>query len=176
MPPSTKKNKTLLLLTIVLSLVSAVPAMAQTSDQRSIRMAAQSLHDALAELGDAFDTTIVARGDLTAGETAPAISGIYTLEDALDQLLQASNLSARRSQSGAIIIERGLEATNGEESSAETGQDNANHDAARRGRIEEILVFGRPIQGYQATDALTGTKIDALLKDLPITATVLPHQ
>lgn len=182
MPPSHNKNKPLhknkplLLSTFALLLISAMPAMAKMADQRSIRMAAQPLHDALAELGDAFETTIVARGDLTAGKTAPAISGTYSLEDALDQLLQASNLSMRRSRSGAIIIEQGLESTNGKESSAETGQDNANDAAAPKERIEEILVFGRPIRGYQATDALTSTKIDALLKDLPITAAVIPHQ
>lgn len=42
--------------------------------------------------------------------------------------------------------------------------------------LEEIVVTGRRIEHYQATDALTGTKSNALLRDLPITVSVVPHQ
>lgn len=43
------------------------------------------------------------------------------------------------------------------------------------GRLEEVTVTGRKIEHYLATDALTGTKSNALLRDLPITVSVVPH-
>lgn len=42
--------------------------------------------------------------------------------------------------------------------------------------LDEVVVTGRKIEHYQATDALTGTKSNALLRDLPITVSVVPHQ
>jgi iron complex outermembrane recepter protein len=43
-------------------------------------------------------------------------------------------------------------------------------------RLEEVVVTGRKIEHYLATDALTGTKSNALLRDLPITVSVVPHE
>jgi iron complex outermembrane recepter protein len=43
------------------------------------------------------------------------------------------------------------------------------------GRLEEVTVTGRRIEHYLAIDALTGTKSNALLRDLPITVSVVPH-
>jgi hypothetical protein len=34
--------------------------------------------------------------------------------------------------------------------------------------LEKLLVQGQPIEGYRATDTLTGTKAGAALRDLPI--------
>lgn len=42
--------------------------------------------------------------------------------------------------------------------------------------LEKFLVQGQPIQNYRATDALTGTKTGAELRDLPIALAVVPRQ
>ena len=42
--------------------------------------------------------------------------------------------------------------------------------------LETVVVTGRAIDHYSATDALTGTKTNALLRDLPVTVSVVPHQ
>lgn len=42
--------------------------------------------------------------------------------------------------------------------------------------LEEVVVTGRKIEHYLATDALTGTKSNSLLRDLPITVSVVPHE
>jgi iron complex outermembrane recepter protein len=49
-------------------------------------------------------------------------------------------------------------------------------DSGRAGDLEEVVVTGRQIEHYLATDALTGTKSNALLRDLPISVSVVPHQ
>jgi iron complex outermembrane recepter protein len=46
----------------------------------------------------------------------------------------------------------------------------------RADQLDEVIVTGRKIEHYQATDALTGTKSNALLRDLPITVSVVPHE
>lgn len=42
--------------------------------------------------------------------------------------------------------------------------------------IEIISVTGRPIESYSASDALTGTKSNALLRDLPLSVSVVPQE
>jgi len=42
--------------------------------------------------------------------------------------------------------------------------------------IEIISVTGRPIKSYSASDALTGTKSNALLRDLPLSVSVVPQE
>jgi len=42
--------------------------------------------------------------------------------------------------------------------------------------LEKFLVVGQPIEGYRATDALTGTKTGAALRDLPLSLAVIPRQ
>ena len=42
--------------------------------------------------------------------------------------------------------------------------------------LDKFLVVGQPIDGYRATDALTGTKTGAALRDLPISLAVVPRQ
>ncbi len=41
--------------------------------------------------------------------------------------------------------------------------------------LDVIVVTGRPIENYAASDALTGTKSNALLKDLPLAVSVVPQ-
>lgn len=44
-------------------------------------------------------------------------------------------------------------------------------------RVEDtIIVTGRAIENYRAVDALTGTKTNALLQDIPLTVSVVPAQ
>ncbi|HWA28253.1 MAG TPA: TonB-dependent siderophore receptor [Lacunisphaera sp.] len=42
--------------------------------------------------------------------------------------------------------------------------------------LEKYLVVGQPIESYRATDALTGTKTGAALRDVPFVLTVVPRQ
>ena len=42
--------------------------------------------------------------------------------------------------------------------------------------LDLIVVTGRPIENYAASDALTGTKSNALLKDLPLAVSVVPQE
>lgn len=54
--------------------------------------------------------------------------------------------------------------------SAASPESGAEDDTA----VEAVVVTGRRIEDYSATDALTGTKSNALLKDLPLSVGVVP--
>lgn len=42
--------------------------------------------------------------------------------------------------------------------------------------LDKFLVTGQPVQNYRATDALTGTKTGAALRDLPFVLTIVPRE
>ena len=46
----------------------------------------------------------------------------------------------------------------------------------RRGAPEVVVVTGQPVENYLAQDALTGTRAPALLKDLPLSVSVVPQE
>ena len=46
----------------------------------------------------------------------------------------------------------------------------------KREEIEKVIVVGQRIEEYHAIDALTGTKSGTLLRDLPFSINVVPHQ
>lgn len=43
-------------------------------------------------------------------------------------------------------------------------------------REDDIIVTGEPVEHYQATDALTGTRTSTKLRDLPLTVSVVPNE
>lgn len=63
---------------------------------------------------------------------------------------------------GSVFAENDVDKSNDEEESPDT--------------IEEVVTIGLPIKDYMATDALTGTKSDALLMDLPLSLSVVSQE
>ena len=91
-----------------IALVGASGAMAQSAgaqqEVQRINLPAGPLARTLVELGDSLGVDILAEESLVVDQTAPAISGAFTTEQAIDQALAGSGLVARPSSSGAFII------------------------------------------------------------------------
>ena len=153
----------------------------------------QRADQALTEFAEQADITLMVPHELVRDKAANALVGEYTLEEGAQVLLEGTGLVPEFSNPIVMSIllddpsaNEGDAMVKGKQSrvlallmsffagSGAAGEEPA--ESARLEEIEEILVVGRPIEGYRATDALTGTKIGALLRDLPISATVLPHQ
>lgn len=64
----------------------------------------QPLGDSLNRLAQAADVQIMVPPELVRGRTAPALSGRYTVEQALDTLLSGSGLGHRSTRSGVITV------------------------------------------------------------------------
>ncbi|MEM7294688.1 MAG: TonB-dependent receptor, partial [Pseudomonadota bacterium] len=79
---------------------------AQSSQIQSIELPAQNLASALTAVGDTFGVTVFAPGEVTRGVSSEALSGRYDALQAVRQLLINTDLEARQSTSGAIVVER----------------------------------------------------------------------
>ena len=82
-----------------------VTALAQAETLR-IDIPSQPLSDALRALGRQTGLRFFASSDLTAGITAPAVSGRMTAEEALSQLLAGTGLEHRFSSANVVTLER----------------------------------------------------------------------
>jgi len=117
-----------------LALSSASGAYAQTAQAEQqvvqIDLEAGPLGPALTELGDLLGVSIFASNDLVAGKRAPAVSGAFSAEEALSQLLDGSGLTATPTPNGGFLIAEQL-AQAEEENRPEILPD-----------AEEVIVFG----------------------------------
>ncbi len=81
------------------------PAAGQEATARgAVTLSSQPLQRTLEDLGDHFDTTIIAPSELVRGLNAPQVTGAATLEQALEFALADTGLAADRSRTGAIVI------------------------------------------------------------------------
>lgn len=71
---------------------------------QSINLEAGPLGDRLLQLGDVLGVSIFAADTLVAGKTAPAVSGAFTDEQAIEASLRGSGLTARRVGPGTFEI------------------------------------------------------------------------
>src|SRR6202011_5627366 len=86
-------------------------AVAQSQDRSfHFDIATQSLSQALRNFAHTCGQEVVFTEDVVAGQ-ATSLKGEYTVQAALDRLLQGTNLVAERSASGAIMIRRRLRET-----------------------------------------------------------------
>ncbi|MEM9170134.1 MAG: STN domain-containing protein, partial [Pseudomonadota bacterium] len=100
-----------------LALASAPPAAAQSTvaaqaAPRQVDVPAGPLQDALVDLADLYGVGIFATDDVVAGRSAAAISGAFTVDEALERALEGSGLIAFPSRTGGyVIVERSAAAT-----------------------------------------------------------------
>lgn len=82
----------------------ATPAFAQSNETQQIAIEAQPLSDALIEVSERYDVSIIVPDELTRGRTAAAIEGDLTVTQALRNALRGSGLTFQSSPGGAYLI------------------------------------------------------------------------
>lgn len=76
----------------------SAPSVAQSgAPQQSVSLASQALSSALRDLGRQFSVQIVYLPETVAGRQSPALSGQFTLDQALSRLLAGTGIQVRRS-------------------------------------------------------------------------------
>ena len=90
-----------------LALPSA-PALAQTGQEKTItrelNVPPGQLGQTLIAISNTFGVDVVSATDLVSGRNAPAVSGVMTVEQALERALAGSGLQVRVSAQGAFVI------------------------------------------------------------------------
>ncbi len=89
------------------ALVCAVPASAQVSGEVEFSLPAQDLSASLRAVSLQTGRSIVTAGDLVRGRHAPAVSGSYTVEDAVRLLLVGSGLEVRKAGDTLVVVSAG---------------------------------------------------------------------
>ncbi|MBK1699106.1 TonB-dependent siderophore receptor [Rhodovibrio salinarum] len=116
-------------------------------------MPAMDLGQALTRLADAANARILFPSELVARQSAPELSGRYTLAEALDIMLTGTGIVWSFSEDGTVV----LESSGGDDEAA----------------LGPIVVEGDgeeargPVDGYVASRSATGTKTDTPLIETP---------
>ena len=92
-----------------LALIAAAPiAMAQeereSATAQGLTLPAGPLGDTLLAINEAFGVPVIASEDVVEGKTSPSISGARTADEALQQALEGTGLTANQSPNGAYVI------------------------------------------------------------------------
>jgi outer membrane receptor protein involved in Fe transport len=117
-----------------------------------LNMPAQPLSEALRAFARSSGEQIVFSEELVDGKQAPALSGAYTSDAALGQLLHGSGLVARRTARGAIMILAENDPRAQQSGSIDEGASSTQHAEAQApstensGATSEILVQGHQTQ------------------------------
>ena len=123
------------------------PVHAAPTDQIQLAMPAMPLGEALRRVARLSGRNLVVNDELIAGREAPAISGTFTPDEALQRLLAGTSLSSRTVE-GTIIISGPPVAFASDEASREDGG-------------QEIVVTGTNVRGVPPTSpVITLTKRD----------------
>lgn len=154
----------------------AAPATAQDAARHYV-LHGQPLGTALNQLAIAADRQIMVSPELVRGLTAPALSGRYTLDEALDALLAGTGLSHRESDEGIIIV---LSGEGPAEAPPPSPPPQAQEDAAQATNLDVVRVSASridrpdfvsptPMLPISAEELRldTRTNVGAALNDLP---------
>ena len=82
---------------------SATVACAQEAGRRGYDLPAQPLARSIQAIATATGQSIVAPSDLVEDRQAPALKGVFSVEEALDRLLAGSGLQVQRSGAAFVI-------------------------------------------------------------------------
>ena len=94
------------MLTGVASFALVSAALAETTGSVHFDIPAEDLGTALTDVARLSHQEVVFNADLTRGRQAPALQGVFSPEQALQQLLAGTGLSARVAANGSIVVER----------------------------------------------------------------------
>lgn len=143
--------------------LACTPAAAQTEQRRGYQLKAQDLGSALRAVGRTSNSEIFFETDIVDGKRAPALKGQYTPREAVEALIQGTNLVILERR-GAIIIRERFPASQA-----------AVNDSSGQ---SEIIVTGSRIRGGPATSPVTTisrrdaeragqTDLGQIIRDIP---------
>jgi outer membrane receptor protein involved in Fe transport len=113
MTAATSRRRLLHTTALAGSLALSLAATVAAAQEQSFNIPAQSLAESLRDYGMASGEQIIFAERLVEGRKAPALQGAYESDQALRLLLAESGLTARRSATGGIMIERASDPQSG---------------------------------------------------------------
>ena len=136
-------------ITLLFLLMVSTLVFSQDSASIPVELPAQPLSESLGELGNVFGVTVIAANQPLDGVRAPAVSGMLTIEQAIERLLVDSNLSYRRSSTGAVLITEQAEVIQ-----AISDEETIESDSLKHIELDRLTVTGERVErSLQDTNA-----------------------
>lgn len=141
---------------------------------------AQRLPSALLQFSESSGIKIFFNADIGRNIETKGLSGQYTPQQALDQLLQNTGITYRLTETGSVTLsndkgglstEMLLAMTPGEPLLADAGEGTESTGPVEQ---EDLTVSGREWSGYTAINATSGTKTDTPMMETPLNVQVIP--
>lgn len=154
---------------------SFLTAAGHAAPAQDISLPTLPLSNALTLVGETYGVTIIASGELTAGKTAPAVSGKMTSLEAVSRLLSDTSLNAEVTESGLILIAQ-VPVETRETGESSPSAENMNDSVPE---IEEVIVIGDAFtttDGLLARQSSTGSRFPVDVEKLPNTIRILPQE
>lgn len=180
-----------LILALGLALCIVQTANAEPQKVYDINLGVQSVADALTRLSEQTGAPVVFSYDLTKGRKANPVSGRYTLQQALDALLEGTGLSGGLSDKGVLTVSAAESGTPKSGETIVTKNDNQqNTQKTHAPRVAAITSFFASIASAFSAGAqesgdsadihsnlesvvVTAQKHEERLQDTPVSVTVL---
>ncbi|MDR4501823.1 MAG: TonB-dependent receptor [Nitrospirales bacterium] len=139
---------------------------------------AQSLSSALQAFGKQSGLPILYSSDVSRDRKAPALTGTYSADQALERLLKRSGLTYDITPSGTVTIKQGLlppTPLTTADSEAEARTPRRSVDDTPVETLPEVLVPGFRLirDSYTAPNATTATKLDTPIMETPLSIQVV---
>lgn len=151
---------TLAMAMVLASYAATPPAHAQATAPVSITLPAQPLGAALNELARQAKLQLMVNPDLVAGKRAPALSGTFSVREALDRLLAGSGLTAV--VDGASVVLK--------PAAASTGQNEATLQAVQ---VTASATAADSPLGYLSKEVVAGALGNKPVLDTPFSISVV---
>lgn len=164
-------------LTAVVAACLTAPGLAGAESAHYFQIPAQALQTAIGQLSEQADLQISYSSELVKGLNSSGLSGHYTADAALAQLLAGSGLAVRTTPNHSITLVKAEPGRQNSATSADTGTTT----------LQKITVVGKaeddadwsnnPYNSdYSRSNAVTATKTDTPLMQTPLSVKVVPQQ
>ncbi len=181
--------RTALFLALIVHIAALGTVYAGESQAIDFRIPPQPLASAIDAFAEKAGTEVSYPADLTVGKESPGVTGRYSAEQALQQLLRGTDVRARYTENGTITLERPAsdpmgqlldEARRPMQLAQATGTSKAPRarDAEATGALPEMTVTAKPWEAtsYTVPNATTATKTDTPIMETPVNIQVIPQQ
>ena len=113
----------------------------QTTSEQQVTIKAGPLSDAIFAVSDVFGITIIAPKRLVDGKRSAAVTGTFSLDQALEKILKGTSLSVKAGKSGGYVIVPAPISQSAEP--AETNLEDEKEVIEEISVREEIVIFGQ---------------------------------
>ncbi len=162
----------------ILTGVMPLSVMAESTATQRFNIPAQPLDNALTELADNADVKLLYPVDTVKNQQSHPVSGSYSPQQALQKMLAGTDITARTSSNGAIMLAKADVAENNAGKSSSKAVSSSDATTLKTMTVTDKAKFDMADpynKTYTVTDSSIATKTDTPLMETPQSVQVVPR-